>query len=87
MEEKKEEAKVYLAVKGKPKIGERKVFNLILPLKLAEAVDAHTAGVRNTIFSVLIAKGLDSIEEESSRKKQTVTIDAEELLKSLKYIT
>lgn len=89
MEEKKdkeEPAKIYLAVRGKPKITDKKTFNLILPKKLAEAVDAHSAGVRNTVFSLLIAEGLASFELKSLRSNQPVTVDAEEFLKMLKYL-
>ena len=86
MSEKNERNQTYLALKGRPKMTEKKAFNLLLPPKLAEAVDAHCVGVRNTIFAVLIAKGLESYQRESNAKDQTITIDADELLKALNYL-
>ena len=86
MSEKNEKISTYLAVKGRPKMTEKKAFNLLLPPRLAEAVDGHCVGVRNTIFAVLIARGLESYQSESNTKNQTITVDADELLKALDYL-
>jgi hypothetical protein len=84
--EKKDNISTFLAVKGRPKMTEKKAFNLLLPPRLAEAVDGQCVGVRNTIFAVLIAKGLESYQRESISKNQTITVDADELLKELEYL-
>lgn len=86
MTEKNEKITTFLAVKGRPKMHEKRAFNLLLPPKLAEDVDSHCVGVRNTIFMLLIAKGLESFRKESTAKGQTITVDADELLKSLNYL-
>ena len=86
MSEKNKRNQTYLAVKGRPKMTEKKAFNLLLPPKLAEAVDGHCVGVRNTIFMLLIAKGLEVYREEANAKNQTVIVDADELLKKLNYL-
>ncbi len=86
MSEKNEKIPTFLAVKGRPKMLEKRGFNLLLPPKLAEDVDSHCVGVRNTIFMLLIAKGLEAYQEEANIKNQTVTVDADELLKKLNYL-
>lgn len=87
MSEINEEESTFLILKGRLSVPEKKAYNLSLPKKLGDAVDAHSIGARNTVLAILIAKGLEAFQKESDLKKKPITINPEDFLKNLDYLS
>jgi len=86
VEENHEEENIFLILNGRVSMPEKKAYNLSLPKKLGEAVDAHSIGSRNAVLAILIAKGLEAFEKETNIKKKPITINPEDFLKNLDYL-
>lgn len=87
MDEIQDEVSTFLILKGRVIAPDKKAYNLSLPKKLGDAVDAHSIGPRNTVLAILIAKGLEAFEKESDSKNKPITINPEEFLKNLDYLS